>query len=894
MLLTKLHIPAPCKNLVFRETLLKKLNEGLNRKLILISAPAGFGKTTLISEWIHQYNIATAWFSIDKNDNDPVEFLIYLISATQGIYKKFGRASLELLRSPQPPEVESIVDLLVNEIVDIKKDFILVLDDFHLINNTEIFNLLVYLLDHVPSTIHVAILTRSDPSLAIARLRSQHQLLEFRSSDLCFSTNDIHVLFNKKLKIKLSAEDASSLETKTEGWIAGLQLTALSMFGHDNISAFVKALKGDNRYIMDYLIEEVLKNQSDEIKEFLLQTSILEQISAPLCNQVLNRVDSQLILEKLEKSGMFVIPLDTGRHWYRYHHLFADLLKQRLLLKDKTLVEDLHKKAGEWFEDNEMYDLAIEHTLVNKDYVKTIKLLGEVVEHMWENGRHSAILKYGDILPDELLYKSPNFCLFYSWILIVSGEIKKAEPYLSAAEIKVKKQISEKNSSEKSIHYNKKLFGKIAVAFAYLNSHLEHSEKIFDYCSIAMENLSEEDPMWYSWAWFSFGIAHFSNGELLKSKKAFNKAFDYGKKSGSIYLISTIAIRMAENEQQLGHFKSSYKKCSDLLSLIEDKGYSQITKAEWIYAPLYLIMGVTDLNWAHMDKANENIRTAYNLSKKGNDIFLKIYVLIVYSTILKFQGDASSAQIINELENLIRHNTIPPFLDALYVAWKIHILMDANEIDQAIDLISDYGLGLDKEKNHGNEGAYSAYARVLLEQRKLDEAESLLSELYSLASSNNGMDRMVELKISFTQLYKFKGENDKAVKCLMEALEMSADEEQLFIFVFWSDSLKSEFKEVFNIQATTSTSIPREFMDKLKLAIKNKDKRKNNLAKSELSERELDTLKGIAENLTNQEIADQLFISLNTVKTHLKNINLKLDVDSRAKAVTKAKHLQWI
>jgi LuxR family maltose regulon positive regulatory protein len=314
MLLTKLHIPPAGNNLVHRSDLFGKLNPGLSRKLILISAPAGFGKTTLISDWINQQKIPSAWFSIDKSDNDPVEFLSYIISGIQNINKDFGKSALKLLKSPNKPANVSIASLLINEILNINHNFLLILDDFHMISNSEIFELITYLLDHIPDNIHIVILTRSDPPLPVARLRSKHQLTELRLSDLSFSANDISVLFNKKLKLGLSIEDVYSLEAKTEGWIAGLQLTALSVQGREDISEFIRDLKGDNRYIMDYLIEEVLKVQPDGIKEFLLQTSILEQMSAPLCNAVLNRNDSQLILEKLEINNMFVIPLDGERN----------------------------------------------------------------------------------------------------------------------------------------------------------------------------------------------------------------------------------------------------------------------------------------------------------------------------------------------------------------------------------------------------------------------------------------------------------------------------------------------------------------------------------------------------------------------------------------------------
>ena len=672
MLLTKIHIPSPGTNLIHRSLLFDKLDDGLNRKLILVSAPAGFGKTTLISDWISQHKIPAAWVSLDKGDNDPVGFVSYIISGIQGIDKEFGLSALKLLKSSNKSSAESIIGLLINDILNINQNFLLVLDDFHLINNSEIQEMVSYLLENIPQKIHIVISTRSDPTLNLARLRSQNQLIELRSSELSFSTNDIYVLFNSKFKFGLSVQDISVLKAKTEGWIAGLQLAALSMQGYENKSGFIEAFAGNNRYIMDYLIEEVLKIQSDEIKDFLLKTSILKQISAPLSNAVLNKNDSQLILERLEKNNMFVFPLDEERNWYRYHHLFAELLKQRLLLTDKNTVEELHNRACEWFEHAKMYDLAIEHALEINNYNKSIQLLGEIVEGMWENGHHSAIMKYGDLLPEELIKKNPEFCLYYSWILIIAGQIQKAQPFLESAEKITVMNINDGNLTGEDIHYNKKRLGKISVAFAYLMSNTEHSDKIFDYCKIAMEYLSEDDSLWYSWGWFSYGLAYFSIGDLNESNKALWKALEHGKKAGNIYLISTIAMRLADNEQQLGHYKLAYKICYDHLTMMQESGYSRITTADWTYAGMYSMMAVTEHMWADLDRAHENIKIAYALSEKGKDVMLQASIAAVYSIVLQDRGDMDGAgKLINELEDILKQYKISPYMTLLLVAWKV-------------------------------------------------------------------------------------------------------------------------------------------------------------------------------------------------------------------------------
>lgn len=414
-------------------------------------------------------------------------------------------------------------------------------------------------MEHIPDHMHLVISTRSDPPLPIARLRSQNQMIELRSSELSFSEKDISVFFNKKLKLRLSKDDVYSLESKTEGWIAGLQLAALSMQGHDDVSKFIEDFAGDNRYIMDYLIEEVMNKQSEEEKDFLLHTSILDQISGPLCDTILNISNSQFILESLEKNNMFVFPLDKERHWYRYHHLFADLLKQKLLLKDKSYIEELHANACVWYEQNKMYELAIEHALLINNYEKSIQLLGVKVEGMWENGQHASIMKYGDLLPDEVIKRNPEFCLYYGWILTISGNIQKAELLLEYAESILKKRKVERDSLE----YEKKLLGKISVALAQLNSIIARPEKILAYCKTAMEYLSEDDPLWYSWTWYSTGMANLALENYRESIEDLNKALEYGKKSGNIYLMSTIVSRLSFIMHRLGHYKTAYKLCTD-------------------------------------------------------------------------------------------------------------------------------------------------------------------------------------------------------------------------------------------------------------------------------------------------------------------------------------------
>ncbi len=892
MLLTKLHIPPAGNNIVHRSGLFEKLNTGLSRKLILVSAPAGFGKTTVVSDWINQNKIPAAWFSLDNGDNDPVDFLSYIISGIQSIHSEFGQSALRLLNSPNRPSGESIASLLINEILDINQNFLLVLDDFHLIKSSEILKLVTYLLEHIPGNIHIVILTRSDPALSVSRLRSQHQLVELRSSDLSFSANDISILFNKKLKLGLSVDDVYSLETRTEGWIAGLQLTALSMQGREDITGFIQDFKVDNRYIMDYLMEEVLKIQTDEIKEFLLQTSILEQMSAPLCNAVLNRNDSQLILETLEKNNMFVIPLDTERTWYRYHHLFADLLKQRLHVREKTAITELHKKSSEWFKNNSMPLKAVDHAIEIGNFEKSIQILGEVIEKLWENGHHVAIIKYGDLIPDNFIIKSAEFCLYYSWVLITSGQTNKAASMLLCAEAITRKVLAGKDLTMQNIKYQKKLLGKIAVATSYSKTLTENPDKIIEYCNTALKNLTDDEPLWLGWTWFSMGIAHFSKGDLPESLRLYQIAFDYGKKSGNLHLISTVALRMSDTEQQLGHYRTAYEKCTDLLALIKDKGYSEIIQSEWTYAGLFAIIGNTQYMWGNSDEAYVNAKKAYELSRKGNDIMLEILVLILYSMMLFERGENLNAEMkIIEAEKLCNKNQFSPYLKNYLMALKLIRAIESKQFEKASILIQELNLSPDSEITHVNETTYMGYARYFLAIGEIKKAEQILTKLYKIVKAGKRIERLIVVEVTYAIYNKLIGEVDKATKNLLVAMELAASENLIMFFINGNEQIYDLLLEIIKKHSLKNSKIPKAFLDNIKVSIEKRKKHNKNHTTAGLSNREIDTLKLIADDLSNQEIADKLFISLNTIKTHIKNIFLKLEVDSRIQAVTKAKEL---
>jgi LuxR family maltose regulon positive regulatory protein len=450
LLTTKLFTPPTRPELVSRPRLIERLNGGLHRKLTLISAPAGFGKTTLVTEWLvnlaldaekeNQIENRIAWISLDEGDNDFARFLAYFIAAlnrVEGMDTTIGEGALTMLQSPQPPPTEAVLTPLINEIAAIPDRILLVLDDYHLIEAQPVHDALTFFLEHLPLQIHLVIAAREDPHLPLSRLRARGQLTELRAADLRFTSSEAAEFLNQEMGLDLSTEDVAALETRTEGWIAGLQLAAISLQGHADTSRLIQSFTGSNRLVLDYLIEEVLDQQTEDIQAFLIQTAILNRLTGSLCDAVrfgtaerhTKQDNGQEILEMLDRANLFIIPLDEERHWYRYHHLFTDLLRQRLRQTQPDLLPILHHNASEWYEQNGFIDEAIEHAMRAEDFERAAHMIEEQVDAVWERGEHAKLERWLAVVLTK-----PQLCIFLAWNQLVSGEQEAAERSLQSAE----------------------------------------------------------------------------------------------------------------------------------------------------------------------------------------------------------------------------------------------------------------------------------------------------------------------------------------------------------------------------------------------------------------------------------------------------------------------------
>ncbi len=587
ILATKLYIPPARPELVARPRLIERLNAGLHRKLTLISAPAGFGKTTLVSEWVAGCERPAAWLSLDEGDNDPIRFLTYLVTALETIAARqspagnFGAGVMRVLQAPQPGLPETLLTTLLNEITASPVNFVLVLDDYHVIDAQAVDKALTFLLEHLPPQMHLVIATREDPQLPLARLRARGQLIELRAADLRFTPTEAAEFLNRMMGLNLRDADIAALEARTEGWIAGLQLAALSMQGREDIASFIQAFTGSHRFVLDYLVEEVLQHQSEHIRSFLLQTAILDRLCAPLCNAVTDREDGKEMLDILERSNLFLIPLDDKRQWYRYHHLFAEVLQAHLMEAQPDRVATLHGQASAWYERNGLRSDAIRHALAAKDFERAAGL----IELAWPATEDYSIqpatwLGWVKTLPEDLVRARPVLNVGYAYALLGRGEIEAAEARLKDAErwlepVDILRVQLETPSVEMVVadqEQFKSLPATIAVGHAYIAQTFGNIPDTVRYASRVLEIAPEGDHLRRGQASMLLGMAYWASGDLEAADRVFADYTMRLRTAGNIPDAIGTTVVLAEIRSALGRLHEAISTIEQLLKFVMDQG----------------------------------------------------------------------------------------------------------------------------------------------------------------------------------------------------------------------------------------------------------------------------------------------------------------------------------
>jgi LuxR family maltose regulon positive regulatory protein len=909
ILATKLYIPPPRPKVVHRPRLVERLNEGLHRKLTLISASAGFGKTTLVSEWVADCERPIAWLSLDEGDNDPARFLTYLIAALQTIVADIGEGVLGLLQSPQPPPTEGILTALLNEIATVPDNFILVLDDFHVVDSIPVDQALVFVLEHLPPQMHLVIATREDPQIPLARLRARGQLTELRAADLRFTPAEAADFLNQVMGLNLSAEDIAALETRTEGWIAGLQLAAVSLQGRDDPSAFVQAFSGSNRFVLDYLAEEVLARQEPEIQEFLLKTSILERMNASLCDAVMGdsgkRVsDSAARLDYLERANLFVVALDDERSWYRYHHLFADLLRGRLAQRLPDQAAALHLRASAWFEGRGLLDEAIAHTLAAGEMERAADLVERIAIRMFVEERATTLSHWIDALPERVVRARPWLCLYHAWTHHWVGLREQVEEWLVLAETALaglpsapELPGSPETAGRMTAIERRSLLGHIAAIRAYNMLTSGDLPGVMELAPRALALLSEGEYVRTTLA-ISLGGAYWGQGNVLAAQDAFETARENALRGGHRYwsVPSACYVGMQQTKRALLH--EAYETYSRARELAVAPDGREVAVAGFPN----MKMGDLLREWNDLPGASPLLVKGVEQSARLGqaDVLTDAYVALAKLHLA--QGALDQVwEMLRKADDLVRRSSIDPFIVCWLEDCRVRSLLAGGDLDAAIRWARDSGLTVDGELSYHYDLNHINLARVLVARGAADtsgpwlnEALTLLGRLQAAAAQAGWVQEEIKIGMLQALAMQAQGNSQSALEALCRVLPLAEHGGYIRLFVDEGLPMAELLSEAatrgigpdytgrllaaFPGFAVVSTTQPTIQDPKSKMV-------------EPLSQRELEVLQLIAQGLSNREISERLFLALSSVKGHNLKIFGKLQVQRRTEAVARAREL---
>lgn len=874
LLQTKLHVPRLRSSLVPRPRLIEALNQGLVGKLTLISAPAGFGKTTLVSSWLDTLQTGNAaptptqiaWLSLDENDSTPARFLSYVIAALQRVDPRIGASTQSMLQA-SPLPIPSLLTVLLNDIAAQPDPLMLVLDDYHVVDARPVDEALAFLLDHSPPQLHLVITTREDPNLPLARLRVRGLLTELRAADLRFTAAETAVFLQQVMGLDLTEAQIAALEARTEGWIAGLQMAALSMRGQEDLSGFIQSFTGSHRFVLDYLLEEVLHQQPAHVQEFLLKTAVLNQLTGSLCDALTGENSGQKLLESLERANLFLMPLDNERRWYRYHHLFAELLRQTSSSSDETQVEDLHIRASQWYEANGMELEAFHHAVAANDVARAAHLIEGEGLPLYFRGEAIPVRHWLESLPEAEFRARPALWVTYASVLTMTGRLHgDIEEILQAAETALQDAAPDDRTTD--------LFGQIAANRAMLAVPKSQVETIITQSRRALELLHPDNAPMRTTATWTLGYAYQLQGNRGAASEAYAETIAQSQKSGNIMTeiaATTCLGQIQETENQPHQAAETFRR---ILQLVGDPPWPAACEACVGLARIYY-------QWNDLEAAERYGQQGLELARQLENVDTPAACGVLLARVKLAQGDTTGAlAALAEADKFAQQHHFGHWVGEI-TAVRIQTFLHQGNLTAAAQLAEAHDFPVSQ-------------ARVKLTQGDPAAALTILEPVRRHAEAQDWADERVQAMVLQALAYQAAGESDKAVQLLGEALALARPGGLVRLFVDEGPPMARLLYEAL------ARGVEPGYVRQLLAAFPAADFElvpRSAPPEAEagfiepLSAREIEVLQLIAEGLTNQEAANRLYLSLHTVKVHARNIYSKLGVKNRTQAVAKGRAL---
>jgi LuxR family transcriptional regulator, maltose regulon positive regulatory protein len=901
LLATKLHMPASRPGQVLRPRLTAYLDAGPARGLVLVCAPAGYGKTVLLADWARRGELPAAWLSLDEGDNDPARFWRHAVAALDRVCPGTGERVAPLLGPPAPSSFQGLVTALINDLAG--EQALLILDDYHLIGSQQVHESLAFLLEHRPAGLYVVLASRSDPPLPLARLRARDQLTEIREAELRFTPAEAGQLLQQAVP-SLPEESVAALAARTEGWAAGLQLAALSLRGHHDAAAFVAAFTGSHRYVLDYLAEEVLDRQDTQLRTFLLETSVLDRLSGSLCDAVTGRENSQALLEEIERAGLFLIPLDEMRGWWRYHHLFADLLQARLRQEQSGRMPGLHHAAAAWCDAHGLADQTIRHALAAGDAAWAARLIERHYDAIFLRGESATLQRWISALPAELARSRPRLLLAQAWMALVGGDVEAAGAPLDAAERAFADAVNE--SFEPSVGRAASLLANIPAAIAIARAYLAvlhgDAEGTAASASRALPALGEGEWVLHSASLWILAIAEWVRGGLKDAERGFAASVAGWRAAGQRALEAWACFDLGRVQRARGRLDASLATYQQVVETTAPPGRAAMPSAGIGY------VGMAEVAYqrGELDTALQHVTKGIELCRQLNWKTQPLAAgLVTLAWIRQANGDPGGA-----LEAIAEAGQIAPSLSLATLfspvpAQRVRLLLAQGNIAAAARWTQENGLDEDDEPHYSSEREHLVLARVLLAQDQATEALALLERLSAAAAAQDRAGSLIEIGALRALALAARGDADRAVDALAEALTLACPQGYVRVFADEGPPMAALLARLIAAQRSggAAAKVPLGCLARLHRQLSAQDIVPDAdrggvtavpVLVEPLTSRELEVLTKLAAGRSNQAIAGQLVVSLDTVKKHVSHILDKLGAANRTEAVARARELSLI